>query len=126
MIQRAHHRRAINLEHGVRWELLVPVPEPDVEFMEVQFAVGGGNTTDHSTRHNGREYALVLEGTLAINVGFEQYVLEAGDSLAFDSSIPHRIFNAGAVPVRAVWLVLGRMLLQPGLPSPETLHTLGT
>jgi len=109
IIQRRGHRRAINLERGVRWELLMPTPEPNAEFMEVFYEVGGGSSAaDHSIRHNGREYSLVLEGALSVQIGFEEHLLLPGDSLAFDSSIPHRFWNAGDVPVRAVWFVLDR------------------
>ncbi|MGH8980490.1 MAG: helix-turn-helix domain-containing protein [Acidimicrobiales bacterium] len=102
-------RRVINLERGVRWELLTPVPESSAEFMEVTYGVGGGSTDDdHAIRHNGREYSVILEGQLSVQVGFEQYVLEPGDSMAFDSTIPHRFWNAGPIPVRAIWFVEDR------------------
>ncbi len=109
IIQRSGQRRAINLERGVRWELLMPTPEPNAEFMEVFYEVGGGSSVaDHSIRHNGREYSLVLEGRLSVQIGFEEHLLCPGDSLAFDSTIPHRFWNAGDVTVRAVWFVLDR------------------
>jgi DNA-binding XRE family transcriptional regulator/mannose-6-phosphate isomerase-like protein (cupin superfamily) len=102
-------RRVINLERGVCWELLMPVPETNAEFMEVTYGVGGGSTEgEHAIRHNGREYSVILEGQLSVQIGFEQYVLEAGDSMAFDSTIPHRFWNAGLVPVRGIWFVVDR------------------
>lgn len=102
-------RRVLILERGVRWELLMPVPESNAEFMEVVYDVGGGSTAgDHAIRHNGREYSVILEGQLSVEIGFERYVLEPGDSMAFDSTIPHRFWNAGDVPVRAIWFVQDR------------------
>ena len=59
-------------------------------------------------RHNGRELGIVLNGQLGVKVGFEDTVLGPGDSIAFDSTIPHRLFNKGDVPVQAVWFVVGR------------------
>jgi quercetin dioxygenase-like cupin family protein len=38
---------------------------------------------------------LVLDGTLRVWLEDEEYVLEEGDSIAFDSSIPHAIENPG-------------------------------
>jgi len=32
----------------------------------------------------------VIEGIFAIDIGFEHYVLEKGDSALFPSSLPHR------------------------------------
>lgn len=124
-VQRAENRLSINLERGVRWELLTPVPEDNVEFMEVFFDVGGGNISGPLTRHDGREYALVGEGTLGIQIGFEEYRLKAGDSLAFESTVPHRIWNLGGTRVRAVWLVLGRVGHREGR-SFSTLHAAPT
>lgn len=102
-------RRTINLERGVRWELLMPIPESNAEFMEVIYEVGGGSTADdHAIRHNGREYSLILAGELSVQIGFEQLVLRPGDSMAFDSTVPHRFWNAGEIPVRAIWFVIDR------------------
>ena len=102
-------RRAINLERGVRWELLTPNPESHVEFMEVTYTPGGGSTVgEHAIRHNGREYSVILEGNLSVQVGFEQWILRPGESMAFDSTIPHRFWNDGDVPVRAIWFVIDR------------------
>jgi transcriptional regulator with XRE-family HTH domain len=107
IVQRRNTRPHICLEHRVRWERLNPVPESGAEFLEVIYDVGGGSISgDQAIRHNGREYGLVLEGSLSIQVGFETYVLEAGDSIAFDSTVPHRFWNSGEVPVRAVWFEL--------------------
>lgn len=87
----------------------MPVPESSAEFMEVTYGVGGGSATeDHAIRHSGREFSVILEGRLSVQIGFEQYVLEPGDSMAFDSTIPHRFWNAGRVPVRAIWFVQDR------------------
>ena len=73
------------------------------------YEVGGASTADESSiRHAGREYGYVMTGTLGIRIGFQEYELQSGDSIAFDSTIPHRLFNTGDVPVKAVWFVVGR------------------
>lgn len=114
VVQRRHARRAIDLEQDVRWELLTPYPEPGAEFLEVTYPVGGSSSSnDHAIRHNGRDYCLLLEGELSAQIGFEEYVLKEGDSLAFDGTIPHRFWNAGTVPVRSVWFVLDRITAEP-------------
>jgi transcriptional regulator with XRE-family HTH domain len=108
-VLRRHDRRAIDLGRGVRWELLTPVPEPGAEFLEAYYPVGGSSSAkDEAIRHNGRDYCLVLEGSLCVQIGFEQYVLGPGDSTAFDGTIPHRLWNVGDVTVRAAWFVLDR------------------
>lgn len=49
-----------------------------------------------------------MTGTLGIQIGFQEYELHPGDSVAFDSTTPHRLFNTGDVPVHAIWFVVGR------------------
>ena len=105
----------IDLERGVRWELLTPVPEPGAEFLEVHYPAGSESSANgQAIRHNGRDFCLVLEGSLRVQIGFEEYALNSGDSLAFDATIPHRFWNAGDVAVRAVWFVLDRWLPHGG------------
>jgi transcriptional regulator with XRE-family HTH domain/quercetin dioxygenase-like cupin family protein len=115
VVLRRNNRRVIDLERGVRWELLTPVPEPGAEFLEVHYPAGSESSANgQAIRHNGRDYCLVLEGSLRVQIGFEEYVLNAGDSLAFDATNPHRFWNAGDVAVRAVWFVLDRWLPHGG------------
>ncbi len=59
-------------------------------------------------RHHGREYGYVISGRMGIQLGFEDYVLDPGDSIVFDSTEPHRLFNIGEEPVHAIWFVVGR------------------
>jgi len=102
-------RLSIDLDSGVRWEELAADHEEDVDFLLAIYEVGGASTPDRSLmRHHGREYGYVVSGTLGIQIGFQEYELEVGDSIAFDSTTPHRLFNKGDVPVHAVWFVLGR------------------
>jgi len=102
-------REVIELDSGVRWEQLVPGNSDDVDFLLAVYEVGGASTSDNSLmRHHGREYGYVLKGTLGVQVGFDEYELNPGDAIAFDSTVPHRLFNKGSEPVEAVWFVVGR------------------
>jgi transcriptional regulator with XRE-family HTH domain len=108
-VQRAGDRATIDLGSGVRWERLTTRDDPDVEFLHATYEAGGSSSPDGSLmRHNGREFGIVLSGELGVKVGFEDYLLRPGDSIAFDSSIPHRLHNDGTEVVNAVWIVIGR------------------
>ena len=108
-VQRAHNRRAISLDSGVRWERLTTQHDDDVEFLDVVYDVGGASSAAESlTRHAGREYGLVLSGRLGVTLVFEEHVLEPGDSISFASTTPHRLANVGDEPVHAIWCVVGR------------------
>src|SRR5947209_6023125 len=102
-------RRVINLASGVRWERLTPHSDPDVEFLYVVYPVGAESCPEDAlVTHGGREYGYVTSGTLGVRVGFEEYELGSGGSIAFDSSSPHRLWAIGDEPVHAIWLVIGR------------------
>jgi transcriptional regulator with XRE-family HTH domain len=108
-VQRSGGRKAIELETGVRWERLTPHADTDADFLEVVYDVGGSSCQgDRFIRHSGREYGLVLSGTLEVTVGFDSYTLEPGDSICFDSTVPHCLRNVGDEPVRGIWFVVGR------------------
>jgi transcriptional regulator with XRE-family HTH domain len=102
-------RRVIDLASGVRWERLTPHSDPEVEFLYVVYPVGGESCpADALVRHGGREYGYVQSGMLGVRVGFDEYELGPGASIAFDSSSPHRLWTIGDEPAHAIWVVLGR------------------
>lgn len=108
-VQRAGDRRTITMATGVRWDRLTPASDPDVDFLELTYEVGAASSEDEILmRHPGREYGIVLEGVLGITIAFDDYELQPGDSISFDSTVPHRFWNAGEDVVRAIWLVVGR------------------
>lgn len=53
----------------------------------------GGATSDEPLAHGGEECLVVLEGTMEVEIGEETIRLGTGDSLYFDSSVPHRLHN---------------------------------
>ncbi len=102
-------RRVINLASGVRWERLTPRSDSNIEFLYVVYPVGAESCPEDAlVTHGGREYGYVTSGTLAVRVGFDEYELGPGSSIAFDSSSPHRLSAIGSEPVHAVWVVIGR------------------
>lgn len=109
LAERPETRRVINLASGVRWERLTPDSDSDVEFLYVTYPVGAESCPEDALMtHGGREYGYVTRGTLGVRVGFDEYELQPGGSIAFDSSSPHRLWTIGEEPVNAVWVVIGR------------------
>jgi transcriptional regulator with XRE-family HTH domain len=107
IVQRGCDRQIIDLASGVRWERLTPQPEAMTDFLEVIYSPGGHSTDERRPlRHDGREYGLIIRGTLQANVGFESYELGPGDSIAFDSSTPHEYLNKTGEVVHAIWVVV--------------------
>lgn len=107
IVQRAGGRDIIDLASGVRWERLTPGADARTDFLEVVYSPGGHSTDERRPlRHDGREYGLIISGTLQANVGFESYELGPGDSIAFDSSTPHEYLNKTGDYVHAIWVVI--------------------
>ena len=109
LAESAATRRVIELASGVRWERLTRESDRDVEFLYVVYPVGAESCPPNALMtHGGREYGYVTSGTMGVQVGFEEYELRQGGSIAFDSSSPHRLWTIGDEPVHAVWVVIGR------------------
>jgi len=108
---RPEDRRKLELESGVTWELLSDLLPHLVDFMYVSYEPGGRSSSSGKLmRHSGTEFAYLLRGKLKIQVGFDEYVLQPGDALAFDSTEPHLLVNEGSEPAEGIWFVLGRRL----------------
>jgi transcriptional regulator with XRE-family HTH domain len=108
-VQRAASRSSIRLGSGVVWERLTTESIRNVDFLYVTYEIGGESSpADAFQRHSGQEWGYVLSGTLTVRIGFDEFLLQPGDAISFDSGTPHRLFNSGDVPARAVWFTLGR------------------
>jgi len=104
-VLRAADRPRLGLDSGVNWELLTAEADPDVDFLYVSYPPASCSS-EGMLHHPGREYGLVLKGTLTVTIEAEDRLLRSGDSIHLDSSIPHRLRNDGQVPAYAVWVVL--------------------
>jgi transcriptional regulator with XRE-family HTH domain/mannose-6-phosphate isomerase-like protein (cupin superfamily) len=109
-VLRVGNRLSLTLATGVRWERLTASHDPGVEFLRCTYPVGGESCpVDDLMTHSGNEYGIVLSGHCGATVGDQNYELDAGDSIAFDSRTPHRIFNRDdSEPMVAIWTVVGR------------------
>lgn len=107
-VVRAMARPTIELLGGITWERLTPRPEENIEFLQICYEVGA-RSGEKMSHHIGREFHFVLEGELLLELGFERYLLKAGDSITFDSIVPHRLSNCGTVPMRAITVIFNRV-----------------
>lgn len=101
----AEERPEINLTGGVHWSRLTAEEEKDVVLLEIVYESGASSGLQLS-HHRGREFGIVLEGELQLQLGFDEYILDVGDAIIFDSEIPHRLFNSGDTDVRAIWVII--------------------
>ena len=103
------HRSSLTMAEGVVWERLAATPEHAVNFMKITYAPGAASTSDGDlVSHEGYEYGYVVKGTIEIVVGAETFTLNEGESMGFDSMIPHRLRNVGDGEFEGIWFVHGR------------------
>lgn len=103
------HRSSLTMADGVVWERLAATPEHAVNFMKITYAPGATSTAGGAPiSHDGYEYGYVLKGTLEIVVGAETFTLHEGESMGFDSRIPHVLRNVGDGEFEGIWFVHGR------------------
>ena len=106
-VVRRSERRRLNLganDHLVLMELLTSRLDSALEAIRI-VAEPGYSTEDTPFVHDGEEFGIVLEGTHAVNVGGVHYVLQAGDSISYSSTIPHWYENPGDVTSVSLWVV---------------------
>jgi transcriptional regulator with XRE-family HTH domain len=55
--------------------------------------------------HSGQEFVYCLAGSMVYWVEDQEYLLEPGDSLLFESHLPHRWENPGDIPARVILVI---------------------
>lgn len=78
---------------------------------------GAGMNGGDPWKFQGEAVLLVEDGALAIEIGEAKDVLEAGDSVHFDSSLPHRWLATGERPATAIVFAIIPERLQGDLMS---------
>jgi mannose-6-phosphate isomerase-like protein (cupin superfamily) len=60
----------------------------------------------HVNSHPGQEFYYVLEGALKVTLGEREVVLEAGDALYFDATVPHCLTARHDRPARILAVIV--------------------
>lgn len=110
-VQRAADHQIVETASGVLRRLVQVDPRRGLELVVNEYEPGTASSVQ-VTHHGGYEYGYVLEGTLTVELQHTAHHLEPGDSIAFESTRPHRIVNGGRRRARAVWVNLSPRPLQ--------------
>ncbi|EFO79162.1 cupin 2 domain-containing protein [Oscillochloris trichoides DG-6] len=97
----ASQRRSTNLPHGMLSDLGAGLAQRTIEPLLITLDPGAGSGS-HAIVHPGQEFVFCLEGRIQYTVDGAIYVLEPGDSLIFESTLPHGWENLEASPARAL------------------------
>lgn len=86
-----------------RYELLNP-DLPDRILDMVKVTLKGGQSFDHDCiSHAGAECGYVLSGVLTVLLNEQAVELFPGDSLSYDSTLPHKYINNGPEDCVSIW-----------------------
>lgn len=102
-VVRRADRRVID-DPACRREYLMHRDDPYLEVAELLLAPGGASRPSLAA-HSGRDYGVVLEGSVCVERVSGRDRLEQGDYIAFDAQEPHRIVNDSDHPARILWMI---------------------
>jgi transcriptional regulator with XRE-family HTH domain len=104
LVVRRNRRRRLDYSAGIVDELLSPSLAGALELLASRFPPGA-SSGEEPYRHAGEEAGMVIRGKLEIWVDGKAFLLEAGDSFGFPSSLPHRYRNPGAEEAEVIWAI---------------------
>jgi transcriptional regulator with XRE-family HTH domain len=88
-----------------RKALLTPKPFHSLEVVVARFEPGGSTGDEPYTHGDSEELLIVVEGRVHVQLGAEVFDVEAGDSVHYESSTPHRVANAGDEPAEVMFVI---------------------
>jgi len=105
MVVRANGRKRLALpESELVYELLSPNLRGRLEVLRTTVPPGFSNE-EKPFVHTGEECVHLLSGSLQVTVGAQRFVLDEGDAITYDPSIPHWWVNAGEEPAVMIGVV---------------------
>ena len=101
-VVRKQDRKRIRAPHSpVEYELLSPDMQRRMEVILMELEPRQASTPE-PMGHRGEECATVLNGNVCVQIGDEYFEMEAGDTIYFDSGVPHRVTNLGKTQARII------------------------
>jgi transcriptional regulator with XRE-family HTH domain len=106
VVVRAGNRRRMDLGPGAMVkELLTPDAVLEIQMIRIIIQPGGTSADAAYNHPRGAKCGTVTAGQLGLEVAAQKYVLEAGDSFAFEARQMHRFWCVGETPVELFWVV---------------------
>ncbi len=101
VVRKSERKRIRAAHHRVEYELLSPDLRRSLEVIMMELEPGQVSSAVPMA-HHGDECATVLSGCARVQVGEEFFDLEEGDTIYFQSDIPHRVLNPGKTKMRMI------------------------
>lgn len=84
------------------YEMLTPDLNRKIEYLLITLEAKSEKTRDF-VNHEGEECGYVIQGVLKVHLQDTVYDLYEGDSISFNSNIPHYFENAGEGKCISIW-----------------------
>ena len=107
-IEEAHHMVGYNLASGFRNRIGLPL------YMEMNYRPGAEYEDIELTTHEGQECDIVISGSMKIQIGSHSEILHAGDTIYYDSSVPHGMIAVGGESCTFYAIVLSNSAAREG------------
>ena len=89
--------------HGMSFNALAS--DKNGRHMEPFIVTIESDAQQDKSAHEGEEFIYVLEGKLSLDYGMDKDTLNAGDSVYYDSIVPHRVFSADGNQVKILAVI---------------------
>ncbi|MEH7126279.1 XRE family transcriptional regulator [Bacillus sp. JJ1532] len=104
VIRKGEHRLLQLSNDIVRYHELMPSHLSDEQILLVEILPGEQSEME-LVSHPGVEFGYVIQGEMNIALGEDEISLQAGDSIYFQSTTPHRYVNVGEEKAVSVWVM---------------------
>jgi len=103
LIKRRQRKKLLLSSSGVAFQLLSPAESRKIEFLLVE--IEGKDSDYELVSYSGEKCGYVIKGKMEIMLGDREYYLEEGDSIYFQSTIPHRFKSATGEKTVSIWAI---------------------
>jgi transcriptional regulator with XRE-family HTH domain len=80
--------------YGYEYESLAP-HKKDRHMEPFLVTLEAADTQDERSTHDGQEFIFVLQGQMEVRLGEELHILDPGDAIYYDSTVPHLVKTHG-------------------------------
>jgi transcriptional regulator with XRE-family HTH domain len=102
VLRKDHRKRVAFPQSNSVYELLMPDFRRRVSALWLTAEAGAQSGPAQS--HEGEDIVIVLQGQLSVEVAEHWYDLKPGDSICFNSELPHRWSNRRKQVAQAIWI----------------------
>lgn len=102
LCKKGEHKRIERSGESGYFEMLTPKGKRQIELIKVSI-LPNNEKYNKPVMHAGEECGIVIEGKLTVEVNNKRYYLEGGDSIQFDSTLPHCYINESDKECISIW-----------------------